>query len=81
MCEKQLLMPNLNEIMAKHWAETEEIVTESVEKFPMGESQKKNGGKEEIGVGKERKIKRGEDEEEEESSRCDNKEFLSNEAI
>ena len=40
-------MTNLNEIMAEFRVEIEETVAESVEKFPMEESQKKNGGEEE----------------------------------
>ena len=74
-------MPNLEEIMAEFRAKTKETVAESVKKFPMEESQKKNGGKEEVEVGKERKRKRGEDEEEEESSGSDDEDFLSNEAF
>ena len=41
--------------MAEFRAETEETVAGSVEKLPMEESQKKNGGEEEVEVRKERK--------------------------
>ena len=78
MFEQQLLVPNLNEIMEEFRAKTEETVAESVEKFPMEECQKKNGGEEEVEVGKERKKKRGEDGE---SNESDDEDFLSNEAF
>ena len=78
MFEQQLLVPNLNEIMVEFRAETEETVAESVEKFPMEESQKKNGGEEEVEVGKERKKEeRGRFE----SNESDDEDFLSNEAF
>ena len=74
-----MLVPNLNEIVAEYRAKIEETVDEIVEKVPMEESRKKNGGKEGVEVGKERKMKRMEEGEEEESSGSDDEDFLSNE--
>ena len=54
MSKQRMLVPNLNVIMAEYKEETEEAVAKSVEKLPMEESQKKNGGKEEVKVGNER---------------------------
>ena len=47
----------------------------------MEESQNKNGGEEEVDVGKERKMKKRENENEEESSGSEDEDFLSNEAF
>ena len=47
----------------------------------MEESQKKNGSEKEVDVGKERKMKRIENEKDEESSGSEDEDFLSNEAF
>ena len=69
-------MPNLDEVMAKIRVETEKIMAKIIEKFYEKELYNEMG-EEEVEVGKERKIKIGE----EESSGSDDEDFFSNEAF
>ena len=75
-----MLVPNLEDEIAEIRAETKETVVEIVEKFSEKEF-KKEMGKEEVEVGKERKRKLGEEEEEEQSSENNYDDFLSKEAF
>ena len=67
--------------MAEYTENLEEAIAENVKKFPMEKSHKKNGDNEGVEVGKERKMKRGENEKEKESSGSEDEDFLSNEAF
>ena len=74
-----MLVPNLNGIMAKYGENTEKIVVDTIEKVTVKELHKEMG-KEEVEVGKERKMKRRKNEEKE-SSGSEDEDFLSNEAF
>ena len=63
MSKQQILVPNLNEIMAEYGENTEVTVADIVKKVPEKELQKEMG-REEVEEDKRRKMKRRENEEE-----------------